>query len=106
VYSFLNARQQEEIMCRSKMVITRSGYTTIMELYELDIKHALLIPTPGQTEQEYLADLYEKRGQYHHVTQYRLKIRKDIKAARKFKGFKQQGTTKDSVKKFMKIIGA
>ena len=38
----------------SEFVIARSGYSTIMDLDALQQK-ALLIPTPGQTEQEYLA---------------------------------------------------
>jgi hypothetical protein len=39
----------------STMVITRAGYTSIMELVSLG-RGAVLIPTPGQTEQEYLAE--------------------------------------------------
>lgn len=39
---------------KSAMVISRSGYTTIMDLVKLR-KRAILVPTPGQTEQEYLA---------------------------------------------------
>jgi hypothetical protein len=35
-------------------IICRSGYSTIMDLITLE-KTALLVPTPGQTEQEYLA---------------------------------------------------
>lgn len=35
------------------MVICRSGYSTLMDLVKLN-KKAVLIPTPGQTEQEYL----------------------------------------------------
>jgi len=42
-------------------IITRSGYTTIMELVSLG-KSALLVPTPGQTEQEYLAEYLKQRG--------------------------------------------
>lgn len=38
----------------SEFVITRSGYTSVMELLSLQ-KKCILIPTPGQTEQEYLA---------------------------------------------------
>lgn len=45
----------------SREIISRSGYTTIMELASLDRlnENTVLIPTPGQTEQEYLAS-------YHH----------------------------------------
>lgn len=43
------------------MVICRSGYSTIMDLVKLN-KKAILIPTPGQTEQEYLAiELYRQK---------------------------------------------
>src|SRR5690606_31575289 len=42
------------------IVICRSGYSTLMDLVKLD-KQAILIPTPGQTEQEYLAkELYRQ----------------------------------------------
>ncbi len=47
--------QEFELLVRSaKYIICRSGYTTIMDLMILG-RRALLIPTPGQTEQEYLA---------------------------------------------------
>ena len=39
---------------QSAMVLSRSGYTTIMDLAKLN-KKAFFIPTPGQYEQEYLA---------------------------------------------------
>jgi uncharacterized protein (TIGR00661 family) len=38
----------------ASVVIARSGYSTVMDLCKLQ-KKAILIPTPGQTEQEYLA---------------------------------------------------
>lgn len=39
----------------AKYVICRSGYSTIMDLIALQCS-AIIVPTPGQTEQEYLAD--------------------------------------------------
>lgn len=50
----LTSRALEACMQRSKAVIARSGYSTIMDLTVMQ-KRAILIPTPGQTEQEYLA---------------------------------------------------
>ncbi|MGP8214921.1 MAG: glycosyltransferase [Bacteroidia bacterium] len=44
----------EKILC-SKAIISRSGYSTIMDLAVIGGKRAVFIPTPGQTEQEYLA---------------------------------------------------
>ena len=42
------------LMIKSAHIICRSGYSTIMDLFAVDRK-AMLIPTPGQYEQEYLA---------------------------------------------------
>lgn len=44
----------------SELVICRSGYSSIMDLVACDCK-ALLIPTPGQSEQEYLAEYHASR---------------------------------------------
>ena len=44
-----------ELLKNAKVVICRSGYSTVMDLVALR-KKSILIPTPGQTEQEYLAD--------------------------------------------------
>ena len=45
----------EQAINESEMVVSRSGYTTIMDLSALE-KKAFFIPTPGQFEQEYLAE--------------------------------------------------
>ena len=54
-YSHLASSEMQEMISESKTIITRAGYSTIMELVSLNCS-ALLIPTPGQTEQEYLAE--------------------------------------------------
>jgi hypothetical protein len=61
VYSHLPEAEMKEIITSSKCIVTRSGYTTIMELISLNCT-ALLVPTPGQTEQEYLAGYLSKKG--------------------------------------------
>ncbi len=53
--------EMKEMISGSQSIITRSGYTTIMELISLNCS-ALLIPTPGQTEQEYLAESLSEKG--------------------------------------------
>jgi hypothetical protein len=50
----LDANTLSETLSSAKMVICRSGYSSVMDLLKLQ-KRALLIPTPGQTEQVYLA---------------------------------------------------
>jgi uncharacterized protein (TIGR00661 family) len=48
------------LVARSRYIVCRSGYSTLMDLYVMNRK-ALLIPTPGQTEQEYLAHRFQQR---------------------------------------------
>jgi uncharacterized protein (TIGR00661 family) len=60
-YNFMNTRQLEQTFNESEMVLCRSGYTTILDLVKLE-KKAFFIPTPGQFEQEYLAEKLEKEG--------------------------------------------
>ena len=103
-YGYLDADRQEDIMNRAKFVITRSGYTTVMELAELDKAQVLLVPTPGQTEQEYLADHYEHQKCFHHVSQHRLRLAKDIDVARRFRGFAAPWKTADSVSRFTQML--
>ncbi|HQW13096.1 MAG TPA: glycosyltransferase [Saprospiraceae bacterium] len=51
--TYLTSEHMNEAICTSRYVITRSGYTSVMDLSILG-KSAILIPTPGQPEQEYL----------------------------------------------------
>ena len=55
ILDHLPATELNKLIQSSKIVIARSGYSTIMDLIALQQK-AILIPTPGQTEQEYLAE--------------------------------------------------
>jgi uncharacterized protein (TIGR00661 family) len=61
VVNHLAAAALSKAVQQSNLVISRSGYTTIMDLIKLRQK-AILVPTTGQTEQEYLAAyLMEKK---------------------------------------------
>jgi uncharacterized protein (TIGR00661 family) len=59
VVSHLSRVSMQDEILKSKYVITQSGYTSVMDFVKLK-KKAILIPTPGQPEQEYLAVLMEK----------------------------------------------
>ncbi|WP_164974233.1 UDP-N-acetylglucosamine--N-acetylmuramyl-(pentapeptide) pyrophosphoryl-undecaprenol N-acetylglucosamine transferase [Filimonas effusa] len=54
VENHLPGNAMAQAFADSEFVVSRSGYTTVMELLTLK-KKSVLIPTPGQTEQEYLA---------------------------------------------------
>jgi len=64
----LPAEALAQLICRSEFIICRSGYSTIMDLVTLN-RTALLVPTPGQTEQEYLADYLVERGLFCSIKQ-------------------------------------
>ncbi|HTB08145.1 MAG TPA: glycosyltransferase [Bacteroidia bacterium] len=51
----LNDASLFEKIMTSKTILSRPGYSTLMDLAVIGGKRALFIPTPGQTEQEYLA---------------------------------------------------
>lgn len=54
IYNFMTSTQLEHTINTSRFIVSRSGYTTVMDLASLN-KKAFFIPTPGQYEQEYLA---------------------------------------------------
>ena len=67
-YSHLPASEMKELLATSNFIVSRSGYTTIMDLVFLK-RSALIVPTPGQTEQEYLAGYLAARGWFITATQ-------------------------------------
>lgn len=56
----LSAVQLSELMKKTECVVCRSGYSSIMDLVSLG-KRMFLVPTPGQPEQEYLAQYYKSK---------------------------------------------
>ncbi len=104
VYAYLDRAAQEEMLNRARVVISRSGYTTLMELAEVG-KRALLIPTPGQTEQEYLGQYHQACGTAPMVTQAALNLERDIRRVETgFRGFQTLWTTRQSVSHFLDVV--
>lgn len=60
-----------QVITGASMVIARTGYTSVMELVSLGMG-AVLIPTPGQTEQEYLGRHLDGRYGFITMNQNRL----------------------------------
>lgn len=104
VYSFLEKARRDELMNRAGMVISRSGYTTVMDVAEIG-KKAFFIPTPGQTEQLYIADHLEKTGSFHSIKQNRLRLDIDTQDALRYKGFVPPWKTSESIDRLFKITG-
>ncbi len=61
--NYMNASELSKAIAESKVVICRSGYSTVMDLMALQADTKIVfIPTPGQTEQEYLAKRLTEKG--------------------------------------------
>ena len=61
--SHLSSRQILYLMSEASLIIARGGYSTIMDLRVLG-KKAVLVPTPGQPEQEYLCSRMQQLGYF------------------------------------------
>ena len=92
-YNFMNSYELEHAFNESEMVLCRSGYTTIMDLAQLR-KKAFFIPTPGQYEQEYLAEKFEKDGLVPFAAQDNF-VMKDIAKVGDYKGLPRMETKID-----------
>ena len=75
----------QKALCASDLIICRSGYTTVMDLYKLK-KKAFFIPTPGQTEQEYLAKRLHNLGIIPYKDQEKFSL-KDLSKVKVYSGF-------------------
>ncbi|MCD6011592.1 MAG: glycosyltransferase 28 domain protein [Flavipsychrobacter sp.] len=72
-----------EIIKNAGMVICRSGYSTLMDLVALQ-KRAILIPTPGQTEQEYLGNTLHKQGLFYSIKQDHFNLQRALNETQQF----------------------
>ena len=68
VHNHLPSSEMQDLMLRCKLLIARSGYSTLMDALALHTPIAC-VPTPGQTEQEYLARRLSVKGWAVHQSQ-------------------------------------
>ncbi len=68
IKNHLSAGELNLVIQQSKMIISRCGYSTVMDLVKLQ-KRAVLVPTPGQTEQEYLANYLSSKKVFYCISQ-------------------------------------
>ncbi len=82
-YNHLPSGELNALVQESAMVLARSGYSTIMDLAALQ-KKAILIPTPGQGEQEYLAQYLHKQKFFYSCVQENFELKKALKEVASF----------------------
>lgn len=80
LFSYCNTEQLNSLIAASEVVLCRSGYSSMMDLTKLQ-KKALIIPTPGLPEQNYLAEYLPSKGWFHAVEQDDLNLESDTKLA-------------------------
>jgi hypothetical protein len=83
---FLDSEALNLAMEQSGIIICRSGYSTIMDLARLS-KNAIFVPTPGQTEQLYLAKTLFHRGICYYKDQADFKLTKALAKTKLYSGF-------------------
>lgn len=83
IRNHLTANELNDAMLQSDTIISRCGYTTIMDLVKLN-KKAILIPTPGQTEQEYLAKYLREKKMFYTVSQKDFSLQNSLEHASAF----------------------
>ncbi len=83
VFNHLPASALNDLIQRSKLIVARCGYSTIMDLVALDQK-AILVPTPGQTEQEYLAGYLKEKKLFYTASQENFSLKMEMENVKRF----------------------
>jgi hypothetical protein len=104
IYSYISNREKSSLMSRAHFIISRSGYTTMMDIAEAGVGSGLLIPTPGQWEQEYLSRYYSDKGWFLSQSQHNLRLPEDVRRISGFSGFPSMTTTDENVRQLYRNV--
>ncbi len=102
-YTFVTKELREELLNKAKLVVSRSGYSTIMDVAVVGAK-ALFIPTPGQIEQEYLSQYHNKLGTFYSVSQDEINLKTDVKIAAQKTGITRECDVKKTLENILTVI--
>ncbi|MBX2943987.1 MAG: hypothetical protein KF860_16755 [Cyclobacteriaceae bacterium] len=86
VVDYLLAKDLENVIKKSELILCRSGYSSVMDLARLE-KKALFVPTPGQTEQEYIGFQLMKKGVALCQHQNEFNLEKALEEIKNYTGF-------------------
>ena len=81
--SHLLSSDLQQYMRSAHVVVCRSGYSSVMDLIALR-KQAVLIPTPGQPEQQYLAGRMMEKGWFYARQQERLDLPASLRQVKNY----------------------
>jgi uncharacterized protein (TIGR00661 family) len=103
IFTFLSREKREDFLNRSKLIISRSGYSTIMDLGVVKTK-ACIFPTPGQIEQEYLADYHNEKGTFNSANQNHFDLKDVVEIAKKKTGINTVCDVDKTIEKIMNVV--
>lgn len=83
IKNHLPAEELNSVILQSKLIFSRCGYSTVMDLVKLG-KKAILVPTPGQTEQEYLSKYLLDQKMFYSVAQENFSLTETLETAATF----------------------
>lgn len=83
IVNFLSSDELSAAIQQSEWVLCRSGYTSVMDLVQLEHR-AILIPTPGQPEQEYLAQWLHQNKIFYTCAESVFSIEQSLREAENF----------------------
>jgi UDP-N-acetylglucosamine transferase subunit ALG13 len=85
VFPYLQAQELSELIGNAEIILCRAGYSTLMDLAFFD-KKAIFVPTPGQTEQLYLAEQLHEANRGVTISQDKLNLKEIIEKAKLTRG--------------------
>jgi len=103
VYSHLSDEKIAGYIQKAKIVISRPGYSTLMDLAWFGAK-AIFIPTPGQTEQKYLAKHLKEKGFYYYQNQKGFDLEKALAEAEEYRGITMKNDLKTLQKRINRLL--
>ncbi|MEO7175994.1 MAG: glycosyltransferase [Saprospiraceae bacterium] len=86
IHNFCKSKELNEIIAASDVILSRSGYSTVMDLAKMG-KKSIMIATPGQSEQEYLAKMLSEANIIHSETQQDFDLQRAMTAVENTSGF-------------------
>ncbi len=101
--NYATSKDLNNYILQSELIISRSGYSTIMDLYKLSAK-AVFIATPGQTEQEYLSKKLKSEQICYSEKQKDFNLKRSISESENYSGFKYLANSNTNWEEIFKIF--
>lgn len=99
---YMNAEDLAHWLPKATVVMARSGYSSLMDFAILGLNQIVLVPTPGQPEQQLLGNTLHRNEIAYSVSQHSLSLQQALSAVSDFQGF---GKFSKSMNQFTDVVG-